>query len=110
MTTLLTKKLKLILVISYVLCLPSLGYAETKMATFAGGCFWCMQPAFDQLKGVNKTIVGYTGGTVENPSYEQVVAGDTGHAEAIQIFRYGQSKTDVPCPKIYTSKLRMEAH
>ena len=54
-------------------------------ATFAGGCFWCMQPAFDQLDGVVKTTVGYAGGNVESPSYEQVVKGNTGHAEAIQI-------------------------
>jgi methionine-S-sulfoxide reductase len=54
-------------------------------AVFAGGCFWCMQPAFDRLKGVISTAVGYTGGTVENPTYEQVCAGNTGHVEAIEI-------------------------
>ncbi len=54
-------------------------------ATFAGGCFWCMQPAFDQLEGVVKTTVGYAGGNIDSPSYEQVVKGGTGHAEAIQI-------------------------
>lgn len=56
-----------------------------KKATFAGGCFWCMQPAFDRLEGVISTMVGYTGGTVENPTYEQVCSGKTGHAEAIEI-------------------------
>lgn len=54
-------------------------------ATFAGGCFWCMQPAFDKLKGVVSTTVGYTGGHTINPTYEDVSAGNTGHAEAIEI-------------------------
>ena len=54
-------------------------------ATFAGGCFWCMQPFFDRLKGVKQTIVGYTGGHSANPTYEEVSSGTTGHAEAIQI-------------------------
>ena len=64
--------------------------ADTQMehaaiATFAGGCFWCMQPPFDALKGVLSTTVGYTGGTTPNPTYEDVCSGNTGHAEAIQI-------------------------
>lgn len=54
-------------------------------ATFAGGCFWCMEPPFDRLPGVLETLPGYTGGTVKNPSYEQVSSGQTGHYEAIQI-------------------------
>ncbi len=54
-------------------------------ATFAGGCFWCMQPFFDRLKGVKETVVGYTGGTTINPTYEEVSGGETGHTEAIQI-------------------------
>lgn len=54
-------------------------------ATFAGGCFWCMEPPFDELEGVISTTVGYTGGHKENPTYEDVSAGGTGHAEAIQI-------------------------
>lgn len=54
-------------------------------ATFAGGCFWCMEPPFDALDGVISTTVGYTGGFKENPTYEEVSAGGTGHAEAIQI-------------------------
>ena len=58
---------------------------QTAVATFAGGCFWCMEPPFDAESGVLETIVGYTGGTVENPTYEQVSAGSTGHTEAIQI-------------------------
>src|SRR5215468_9338392 len=54
-------------------------------ATFAGGCFWCMQPPFEQLDGVLSTTVGYTGGHTPNPTYEQVSAGGTGHAESIEI-------------------------
>ena len=58
---------------------------KTAVATFAGGCFWCMEPPFDFIKGVKRTTSGYTGGTVKNPSYEQVCTGKTGHAEAIEI-------------------------
>ena len=54
-------------------------------ATFAGGCFWCMEPPFDKLDGVISTVSGYTGGTEENPTYEQVSAGKTGHLEAIEV-------------------------
>jgi peptide-methionine (S)-S-oxide reductase len=54
-------------------------------ATFAGGCFWCMQPPFDALPGVVSTRVGYTGGQKENPTYEEVSAGGTGHAESIEV-------------------------
>jgi methionine-S-sulfoxide reductase len=58
---------------------------EIEKATFAGGCFWCMQNPYDELKGVVSTTVGYTGGHVGNPTYEDVCAGNTGHAEAIEI-------------------------
>ena len=62
------------------------GTPETwQRATFAGGCFWCMEPPFDKLDGVLSTTVGYTGGSEKNPTYKDVVAGGTGHAEAIQI-------------------------
>jgi len=54
-------------------------------ATFAGGCFWCMQPPFDKLEGVVSTTAGYTGGHAENPTYDQVSSGGTGHAEAVEI-------------------------
>ena len=53
--------------------------------TFAGGCFWCMQPPFDAEPGVLDTVVGYTGGSTQNPTYKQVSAGASGHLEAIQI-------------------------
>ncbi len=54
-------------------------------ATFAGGCFWCMEPAFDKLEGVVSTVSGYTGGQLKNPSYEQVSSGGTGHLESVQV-------------------------
>ncbi len=55
------------------------------LATFAGGCFWCMETPFEELPGVRAVISGYTGGQVQNPTYQQVCAGTTGHAEAIQV-------------------------
>lgn len=59
--------------------------SKLEKATFAGGCFWCMQPFFDRTKGVKETAVGYTGGETLNPTYEQVSTGRTGHTEAIEI-------------------------
>ena len=59
--------------------------AEVNKATFAGGCFWCMVSAFDKLPGIIGVIAGYTGGHIENPTYDEVSAGGTGHAEAIQV-------------------------
>jgi len=59
--------------------------ADIALATFAGGCFWCMEPPFDKLDGVVSTTSGYTGGHIKNPTYKEVSAGTTGHAEAIQI-------------------------
>ena len=61
------------------------GTEERATATFAGGCFWCMQPPFEKLEGVISTTVGYTGGHTKNPTYEEVSAGGTGHAESIEI-------------------------
>ena len=54
-------------------------------ATFAGGCFWCMEPPYDKLDGVISTTSGYTGGQKTNPSYREVSAGGTGHTEAVQV-------------------------
>jgi peptide-methionine (S)-S-oxide reductase len=59
--------------------------STTAVAIFAGGCFWCMEPPFDQLDGVLATTSGYTGGHVEHPTYVQVSSGDTGHYEAVRI-------------------------
>lgn len=58
---------------------------NVKKATFAGGCFWCMVKPFDEQPGILKVVSGYTGGKVENPTYQQVCSGTTGHYEAIQI-------------------------
>ena len=58
---------------------------SNKLAVFAGGCFWCLEPVFSQLKGVSNVISGYIGGHSAEPTYKQVCSGDTGHAEAIQI-------------------------
>jgi peptide methionine sulfoxide reductase msrA/msrB len=58
----------------------------TRVATFAGGCFWCLEADFEKLTGVEKVISGYTGGHTENPSYEKVSTGKTGHAEAVQVY------------------------
>jgi len=58
---------------------------NSKKATFAGGCFWCMTPPFERLKGVSKVVSGYTGGSTKNPTYEEVCSGKTGHAESIQV-------------------------
>ncbi|MDQ3080625.1 MAG: peptide-methionine (S)-S-oxide reductase MsrA [Gemmatimonadota bacterium] len=62
-----------------------------QVATFGGGCFWCMEPPFDKLKGVVSTTSGYIGGRVANPTYDQVSAGGTGHAEVVQV-KYDPSK------------------
>ena len=55
------------------------------VATFAGGCFWCMEPPYDKLPGVTATISGYMGGTKTNPTYQEVSSGTTGHAEVVQV-------------------------
>ena len=75
------------LVVAPLWLLPATGAAmvKTETATFAGGCFWCMEAPFDKLDGVISVTVGYTGGQVKNPTYEQVSAGGTGHAESVQI-------------------------
>ena len=56
-----------------------------KLATFAGGCFWCMVKPFDQYEGIEKVVSGYMGGHLENPTYEDVKKGDSGHLEVVQI-------------------------
>ena len=59
--------------------------AKLDTATFGGGCFWCTEAMFAELKGVASAVSGYSGGTVKNPSYKEVCAGTTGHAEVIQV-------------------------
>jgi peptide-methionine (S)-S-oxide reductase len=58
---------------------------KTETATLAGGCFWCLDAAYTQLKGVEQVVSGYTGGKRPNPSYEQIESGATGHAQAVRI-------------------------
>lgn len=59
--------------------------ASTEVLTVAGGCFWCVEADFEKVAGVKEVVSGYTGGTVKNPTYKQVVRGGTGHYEAVQI-------------------------
>ncbi len=71
------------------LCVSRMWYtlpmANTQLATFGGGCFWCTEAIFKDLKGVSKVTSGYAGGSMPNPTYEQVCDGSTGHAEVVQI-------------------------
>lgn len=64
---------------------PASDAKQYAIATFAGGCFWCMEPPYDKLDGVISTISGYTGGSQKDPTYQQVSAGLTGHTESVQI-------------------------
>lgn len=65
---------------------PSNEQKNLEVATLAGGCFWCTEAAFSIIKGIERIEPGYTGGTVTNPTYEQVTTGKTGHAEAAQVY------------------------
>ncbi len=66
---------------------PATAAASTgdEIAIFGGGCFWCMEPPYDKLPGVKSTVSGYIGGSVDNPTYEQVSAGGTGHVEVLEV-------------------------
>lgn len=68
--------------------------AQPDTATFAGGCFWCMEPPFDRTEGVVSTISGFAGGTMEDPTYRQVASGQTDHTETVQIV-FDTTKVDV---------------
>src|ERR1700758_5730519 len=77
-----------IMVLTVAVCRPALAQSSpgpTKTAVFAGGCFWCIQPAFDKTPGVIKTVVGYCGGTEPNPTYELVGSEKTKYRESIEI-------------------------
>ncbi len=82
------------LLILVLLFMPFSLFAETKYekATFAGGCFWCIEHPFEELEGVSEVLSGYTGGCRKNPTYEEVSVGATFHFESIQI-TYDPSKT-----------------
>ncbi|MBK6982175.1 MAG: peptide-methionine (S)-S-oxide reductase MsrA [Betaproteobacteria bacterium] len=76
-----------ILCLAAALAAPAgvLAQGATEKATFAGGCFWCMEPPYDNLPGVLSTTSGYIGGRTANPTYREVSAGTTGHTEAVQV-------------------------
>lgn len=65
--------------------MPAVYAQDTDKAIFAGGCFWCLEKPFDDLTGVISTTSGYTGGKKDNPSYEEVSSGNTGHAESVEV-------------------------
>jgi len=79
----------------FVIALHSNLFAQTKyeIATFAGGCFWCMESPFEKMEGITEVLSGYTGGHKDNPTYDEVSSGKTGHVEAIQI-KYDPSKIE----------------
>src|SRR3954465_9506053 len=64
---------------------PQNSSSTTEVATLAGGCFWCLEAVFEQVRGVEKVLSGYMGGTTDQPTYKQVCTGATGHAEVIQV-------------------------
>ena len=79
-------KIPIFLFLILTLLLPNTASAaKQEKATFAGGCFWCMEPPYDKLDGVISVTSGYTGGHKKNPNYKEVSAGGTGHAEAVQV-------------------------
>jgi methionine-S-sulfoxide reductase len=80
-----------------VVGLPKTPAQESKLATFGGGCFWCVEALFTRIDGVESVESGYAGGTTDNPTYKQVCAGTTGHAEVVQV-RYDPKK--VPYEKL----------
>src|SRR3989338_1951205 len=94
----------LVLIPFFLITSVSISEADTEMsqsnsqsqnlqkATFAGGCFWCMEPSFEKLKGIKSVVSGYIGGHKEHPTYQEVSSGETGHCEAIEVL-YDPSQT-----------------
>jgi peptide-methionine (S)-S-oxide reductase len=80
----------LLLASAFLLSSPALAQGQ-KLATFAGGCFWCVEEVFEKLPGVTRAVSGYMGGAKKNPTYEQVSSGTTGHTEVVQV-HYDPSK------------------
>ena len=83
------KSVKVLLLLLFISCaaIESVEVMNDKYekAYFGGGCFWCMEPPFEDLEGVIEATSGYMGGSVENPTYEEVTTGETGHAEVVEI-------------------------
>lgn len=77
--------MKWMIAVVFAVMLVTPAVAGEAVATFAGGCFWCMEPPYDKLDGVKSTVSGYMGGHVKNPTYEDVTRGDSGHAEVVQV-------------------------
>lgn len=75
----------LLLSVLILAVLPAIGAEKLAKATFAGGCFWCMEPPFEKLPGVVAVTSGFSGGQTKNPTYEEVSSGGTGHAESVQV-------------------------
>ena len=76
-----------------------------ELATLGGGCFWCLEAVYEQVKGVDKVVSGYSGGSLENPTYEQVCSETTGHAEVVQVTFNTEipvSYTHLTLPTIYS--------
>ncbi len=78
------RRIALLALLGFI-ALPALSQQKLDKAIFAAGCFWCTEAAFQDVPGVVSAVSGYTGGTVKNPSYEQVSSGRTGHAEAVEV-------------------------
>jgi methionine-S-sulfoxide reductase len=80
-----TPTIHLFAALALLACAPARADEKLAAATFAGGCFWCMEPPFEKLDGVRDLVAGYSGGTEIDPTYEDVSSGRTRHAEAVQI-------------------------
>ncbi len=87
-----------------IAAIPSLSKAELSKyseAAFAGGCFWCEEAIFESVKGVKEVISGYSGGTEQNPTYEEVGSGNTGHAESVNVYYDSSEVSYATLLKIY---------